>query len=170
MRTALVVSLIVFGGCLPSEDDTCDRTPQEASQTWTLSPGSSQARLNSVESAKDCHATFSARVAWTGELRYDGLALRPQILVSADAMGTGGEQPGLVGILETWTKHEEPSLNEFWWTAELSAGAKNIDAPAVYYAMFATLQSTSSPPAELTLRIVSQPPPPEPTTREARCR
>lgn len=168
MRAVLAVGLTstCLAGCLAA-DDSCDRTPLEAGQTWTLSPAASQARLETVASAKDCHATFSAQVAHLGELRYDGGALRPQVLVSADAVGTGGEQPGLVAIFETWTRHERPETGEYWWTAEASAGAKNIDAPAVIYGMFGVLQSTSSPPVEVTLHIASQPPPAE-TEAEAR--
>lgn len=170
MRPVLVVGLTVLAGCL-SSDDTCGGTPLEAAQTWTLSPSASQARLDSAASAKDCHAAFSAQVAHTGELRYDGGALRPQVTVSADAVGTGGEQPGLVAILETWTRHERSETGEIYWTAEASAGAKNIEAPAVTYGMFGVLQSTTSPPVELTLRIVSQPPPAEATElATARCR
>ncbi len=170
MRPVVVVGLTFLAGCL-SSDDSCDRTPQDAAQTWTLSPAASQARLDTFASAKECHATFTAQVAHTGELRYDGGALRPQVTVSADAVGTGGEQPGLVAILETWTRHERSETGEIYWTAEASAGAKNIDAPAVIYGMFGVLQSTSSPPVELTLRIVSQPPPTEPTELAiARCR
>ena len=79
--------------------------------------------------------------------------------VSANAIGTGGEQPGLIGIMTTWRLVEDPDTGAIAWWGELDGAAKNIDAPAVSYGMIGVLQPGSGSPVDYYAEITYQPPP-----------
>ena len=167
MRSVLLLPILGLVACVKS-DDPCGAEPVEATDQWTLSQtGTTQAYLTTPAAAKDCHAVFTATIGYTGADAFDVTLPRPKIDVSANAVGTGGEQPGLIGIFTDWTPAEDPGTGSLYWWADISAGAKNVDATAVNYGMAAVLNSAETRPVAYHASILYQPPPEEPVERLA---
>lgn len=158
----MMIALLGMTGCL-SGDDPCEGPAAEVFVDQILDPSHSQSFLNTPAAAKDCHAQFTARLAYTGDDAFDPTLARPIVDVSANAVGTGGEQPGLLGIFTTWVRVEDPDTGVISWWAELDAAAKNIDAPAVTYGMAAVLQPGQTSPVDYDGQITYLPPPADPS-------
>ncbi len=171
MRNGVLLACLGLGGCIVSGDDPCEAPAEQAYQSWVLDSTTSQAFLNTPAAAKDCHATFTAQLAYTGDDAYDPELPMPLVDVSANAVGTGGEQPGLLGIMTEWRMVEDPESGAIVWWAELSAGAKNVDAPAVIYGLAGVVQPGQTLAVDYYAQIVYLPPPDESVDEgAARCR
>ena len=169
MRTTLIqlalagagIALVASAGCIKTDDD-CSVTQAETDDAVVLAPGGrSTVTLQTPAAAKDCHATFDVVASFTGDDLYDPTLPRPQLIASANAVGVLGEQPGLVGIFDSWTKTIDPDSGEVIWSATLSAGAKNVDATAVLYGIIVDLGPSETRPVQVDLGITYYPPPAE---------
>lgn len=175
MRLLLLIAPLVASGCVISGDDPCDAPAEEVFDTKLLDQSSGQAFLTTPAAAKDCHAVFTSRLAYTGDDGFDPSLPVPQVDVSANAVGTGGEQPGLITILTAWTLSEDPDSGEISWWAEGDGAAKNVDAPAVNYGMAGVRQPGETRVVEYYAQITYRPPPADAQARlasaaVARCR
>lgn len=161
MRTTLIqlalasagIAIVASTGCIKTDDD-CAVAPAETSDAVVLAPGGrTTATLQTPAAAKDCHATFDVVASYTGDDLYDPDLPQPQLIASANAVGVLGEQPGLVGIFDTWTQAVDPDSGEVLWSATLAAGAKNIDATAVVYGIIVDLAPGEPRPVQVDLGI-----------------
>ncbi len=169
MRTMLIqlalasagIAVVASTGCIKTDDD-CAVAPAEAGDSRVLAPGGpTTATVQTPAAAKDCHATFDVVASFTGDDLYDPDLPQPQLIASANAVGVLGEQPGLVGIFDSWTQEVDPDSGEVLWSATLSAGAKNIDATAVRYGIFVDLAPGETRPVQVDLGITYSLPPAE---------
>lgn len=171
-RALLVLACAGPGGCVIDGEDPCEAPADQVYESWVLGGTTTQAYLTTPAAAKDCHATFAAQLAYAGDDAFDPELPRPLVDVSANAVGTGGEQPGLVGIMTDWRMVEDPDSGAIAWWAELSAGARNVDAPAVFYGMAGVVQPGQTLAVDYYAQIDYLPPPDEPVDEgaAARCR
>ena len=120
----------------------------------TLVPGMySAATLTTDEASKDCHATFTAVSSYTGADATVPTLPAPMLIASGHAIGVLGEQPGIVGIFDTWTQAIEPGSGLVSWRASISAAAKNIPATAVQYGIIINLATPETRPVHVDLSI-----------------
>ncbi len=164
---AIIAALGDLGpsGCILSGDDPCEATAEEVFATTVLTQASGQAYLTTPAANKDCHAVFTARLAYTGDDAFDPSLPQPLVDVSANAVGTGGEQPGLIGILTEWRRIEDPDNGEITWWAEIDGAAKNVDAPAVNYGLAGVRQPGETLAVDYYAQITYRPPPADVSTR-----
>lgn len=138
MGASLPLLALALTGCITTDPDCGALVEQSDERRLDLTLG--QFWMNTAAAEKGCHAQFQATIGYPGDDATDPDLPRPSVDVSANAVGINGEQPGLLGVLLEWALVEDPETGERWWFAELGAGAKNIDAPAVSYGMAAVLQ------------------------------
>jgi len=170
MRRVVPLTLASLGlaGCIVSGSDPCEDAAQEVYATHVFDGVVTQGYLITPPAAGECHAVFTSRLAYTGDDAFDPTLPQPAVDVSANAVGTGGEQPGLLGILTTWRPVEDPDSGERSWWSEFDAGAKNIDAPSVSYGLAAVRLPAETLTVEVYLQIDYRPPPSdEPAARLA---
>lgn len=166
MRTVIAIACLGLCGCIKPDDD-CGGAAQSVTDAKVLTAASGQAYLATAAASKDCHARFSAYLAYTGADALDPDLPTPDVSVSANAVGTGGEQPGLIGILLDWRPTQDDTTGELGWYAELDGAAKNVDAPAVFYGMAAMLGPGEARPVAYEATIEYLLPPVEPSARAA---